>query len=131
MLTLVNACAWVVSLFPERARADVFGADTQVKIAGALAPTARAERVPGGYRVSGRRPYSSGIAHASWALPRIPVGESGEPAMTLVPATDYGIEHTWAVAGMRGTGSDTVVADEFFVPEHRVVRTAALLERVS
>ncbi|MET7991623.1 acyl-CoA dehydrogenase family protein [Amycolatopsis sp. NPDC005232] len=131
VLTLVNACAWVVSLFPERAQEDVFGADAQAKIAGALAPTARAERVPGGYRVGGRWPYASGIAHAGWALLGIPVGDSGEPAMALVPASDYGIEHTWAVAGMRGTGSDTVVADELFVPEHRVVRTAALLERVS
>ncbi|MEV4602388.1 hypothetical protein AB0K15_33955 [Amycolatopsis sp. NPDC049253] len=53
VLTLVNACAWVVSLFPDRARADVFGADAQAKIAGALASTARAERMPGGYRVGG------------------------------------------------------------------------------
>ncbi|MGW4487105.1 acyl-CoA dehydrogenase family protein [Amycolatopsis sp. NPDC004368] len=130
VLTLVNACAWVVGLFPEQAQDEVFGADPHARIAGALAPTARAERVPGGYRVGGRWPYASGIAHAGWALLGIPVGEAGEPAMALVPESDYAIERTWAVAGMRGTGSDTVVAEGLFVPDHRIVRTAAVLERV-
>ncbi|MFI5611457.1 acyl-CoA dehydrogenase family protein [Amycolatopsis sp. NPDC051903] len=130
VVTLLNACAWVVSLFPERAQDEVFGADPLAKVAGALAPTARAERVAGGYRVGGRWPYASGIAHADWALLGIPVGAAGEPAMALVPASDYAVERTWAVAAMRGTGSDTVVAQDLFVPGHRVVRTAAVLERV-
>ncbi|WP_326836607.1 acyl-CoA dehydrogenase family protein [Amycolatopsis rhabdoformis] len=130
VLTLVNACAWVVGLFPPRAQEEVFGADPHAKIAGALAPTAEAERVPGGYRVGGRWPYASGIAHAGWALLGIPVGAAGEPAMALVPESDYAVERTWAVAGMRGTGSDTVVADGLVVPDHRIVRTAEVLQRV-
>jgi alkylation response protein AidB-like acyl-CoA dehydrogenase len=34
--------------------------------------------------------------------------------------SDLTIEHTWKVAGMRATGSDTVVANNVFVPAHRV-----------
>ncbi|WP_410574388.1 hypothetical protein [Amycolatopsis sp. cmx-4-61] len=31
------------------------------------------------------------------------------------------VEHTWNMAGMRGTGSDTIIADDVFVPEEHVV----------
>jgi alkylation response protein AidB-like acyl-CoA dehydrogenase len=131
VLTLTNACAWVVGLFPGRARDDVFGANPLARVSGALAPTARAEPVPGGYRVSGKWPYNSGVGHADWSLLGIPAGASGEPAMALVPAADYRVEQTWFVAGMRGTGSDSVLAEDIFVPGHRVLTTSSALGAVS
>ena len=42
--------------------------------------------------------------------------------MALVPAEAFTIEPTWFVAGMQGTGSDTVVVKDHFVPEYRVQR---------
>jgi alkylation response protein AidB-like acyl-CoA dehydrogenase len=40
--------------------------------------------------------------------------------LALAPISDVIIEDTWHVAGMRGTGSDTVVARDLFIPAHRL-----------
>src|SRR3546814_16565918 len=52
------------------------------------------------------------------------VDESGEvidQGLALIPMSELGIEDTWYVAGMRGTASNTLVADEVFVPSHRIL----------
>ena len=51
------------------------------------------------------------------------MSEDGEflyPAMALIPNSDVTIEDTWFTSGMRGTGSNTIHADEVFVPDHRL-----------
>jgi alkylation response protein AidB-like acyl-CoA dehydrogenase len=131
VVTLCNTCSWAVGLFPPETQDEVFGENPLARVSGALAPTANAERVDGGYRVGGKWPYNSGVLHADWSLLGVLVGDAGEPAMALVPATDYELEETWFVAGMRGTGSNSVVAKDLFVPDNRVLRTASVLERVS
>jgi len=143
VLTLGNACAWVAGLFPERAQDEVFGTDPLARVSGALAPTARAERAGGGYRVSGRWAYNSGLWHADWTLLGIPLdgvdsaadaggtGGTGGTGMALVPAADYRVEQTWTHVGMRATGSNSVVAEDIFVPDHRVVPLAATIDGVS
>ncbi|HEX4252974.1 MAG TPA: acyl-CoA dehydrogenase family protein [Pseudonocardia sp.] len=145
VVTLGNACAWVAGLFPQRAQDEVFGAEPLARVSGALAPTAHAERVDGGYRVTGRWAYNSGLWHADWTLLGIPLDDTGgddtddETAddtpggtgMALVPATDYRIERTWTAVGMRGTGSDSVVAEDVVVPDHRIVPLAATIDGVS
>jgi Acyl-CoA dehydrogenases len=125
VVSVCNSVAWVVSLFPERAQDEVFGADPEAKVSGVLTPSATAERVEGGFRVSGRWHYASGAWHAEWALIGFPVPDSTgrivDQGMALLPATDYTVEESWFVAGMRATGSNCVVATDVFVPEHRVL----------
>ncbi|OEJ93680.1 acyl-CoA dehydrogenase family protein [Streptomyces thermolilacinus] len=125
VVSVCNSVAWVVSLFPERAQDEVFGADPEAKVSGVLTPSATAQRVEGGFRVSGRWHYASGAWHADWALIGFPVpdstGQIVDQGMALLPAVDYTVEDTWHVAGMRGTGSNCVVAQDVFVPEHRVL----------
>ena len=36
-----------------------------------------------------------------------------------MPMSEVSIEDTWFMAGMKGTGSNTIVATDVFVPEHR------------
>lgn len=120
-----SSLAWVTSLFPEQAQDEVFGADPDTRISGVLTPSATAERVDGGYRVSGRWHYASGSWHAGWSLIGFPVPDSTgrivDQGMALIPAADYTVEDTWFVAGMRATGSNCLVAQDIFVPDHRVV----------
>ncbi|QRP49104.1 oxidoreductase [Amycolatopsis sp. FDAARGOS 1241] len=123
VVTLVNACAGVVNLFPERR-----GTRCSARTRSRRSPVR--SRPPRGGTRGGRWPYASGIAHADWALLGIPAGETAGPRWRSSPVSDYVVERTWAVAGMRGTGSDTVVAQAVFVPGQRDVRTAAVLERV-
>jgi alkylation response protein AidB-like acyl-CoA dehydrogenase len=67
---------------------------------------------------------ASGAHHASWAILDIVAGAEGsspDRGVALVPISELSIEDTWHMAGMRGTGSDTLVADEVFVPGERVM----------
>jgi alkylation response protein AidB-like acyl-CoA dehydrogenase len=83
---------------------------------------------PGGYRLKGRWSFASGCDNAQWAicsavLPARPEGAS-EPAFFLVPRADYTIDDTWDVIGLAGTGSKTLVLNDVFVPDYRLMTFA-------
>jgi 3-hydroxy-9,10-secoandrosta-1,3,5(10)-triene-9,17-dione monooxygenase len=121
--SLINVCAWLAALFPERAQADVWESNPDAWIAGSLAPNGVAIPVDGGWRVTGRWPWASGSLHAQWGACGIHMkNERGEMAnfgLSLMPMNELGIEDTWFMVGMKGTGSNTIVASDVFVPEHR------------
>lgn len=129
--TLMNVCAFFGGLFPEQAQRDVWAEAPGDRIAGVLAPTAEAANVDGGYRVTGSWGWASGCLHAQWAVVGFPVpdahGEIVDQGLALVPMADLSIEDTWFVAGMRGTGSNTLVARDVFVPDHRVISIPAAI----
>jgi alkylation response protein AidB-like acyl-CoA dehydrogenase len=125
VLTLINVCQWLVGLFPRQAQDDVFGADPGALVSGVLAPTAAAVKVDGGWRISGKWYYNSGSWHATWAGLGFPVtdadGQVVNQGLALIPRVDLSLEDTWFVAGMKSTGSNCLIAEDVFVPEHRVM----------
>lgn len=123
--TLVNVCNWMVGLYPEQAQQEVWGENPDARVCGVLAPSATSRAVDGGLVVTGRWGFASGSLHSQWATLGIPVvdtsGQQTDQGAALIPMSDLTIEDTWYVAGMRGTGSNTLVADEVFVPAHRIL----------
>jgi alkylation response protein AidB-like acyl-CoA dehydrogenase len=121
--SLINVCAWLAALFPERAQSDVWESNPDAWAAGSLAPNGEATPVDGGWRVNGRWPWASGSLHAQWGACGIHMkNERGEMAnfgLSLMPMNQLMIEDTWFMVGMKGTGSNTIVAKDVFVPEHR------------
>jgi 3-hydroxy-9,10-secoandrosta-1,3,5(10)-triene-9,17-dione monooxygenase len=121
--SLINVCEWLAGLFPDRAQQDVWGRDRDAWIAGSLAPNGVAVPVDGGWRVSGRWPWASGSMHAQWVACGIHManerGEMVNLGLSLMPIGEVSIEDTWFMVGMKGTGSNTIVASDAFVPEHR------------
>lgn len=122
-----NAVCAIVSAYlePEVAQA-VFGDSRAVLAWGPATGPARAVACEGGYRVSGRWSFASGMRHATWLGPQCPVFEAdGSPRrderwrkrLFLVPASAARIEDVWDVIGLRGTASDAFSVDELFVPE--------------
>jgi alkylation response protein AidB-like acyl-CoA dehydrogenase len=99
----------------------------QAGLAGA--PRGRAERAPGGYRVSGEWPFSSGCEHADFIIGACVITEGGEPVpgpieggpplvkIVGLPASEWTIQDTWTVAGLKATGSHTTALKDVFVPE--------------
>lgn len=80
--------------------------------------------MPGGFRISGRWPFASGVDHCGWALlaAKVPVGTEGRVSLQylfLVPRSDFEIEDEWHVAGLKGTGTNTILVADAFVPDHR------------
>ncbi len=132
--TLVNVCNWMVGLYPERTQQEVWGADPDARVCGVLAPNATSRKVAGGQVVTGRWGFASGSLHSQWASLGIPVvDESGrqvDQGAALIPMEDLAVEGTWYVAGMRGTGSNTLVADEVFVPDHRILSVTQAVQGV-
>lgn len=120
---------WMLAFWPVPCQDEIWGADPAVLIASSMVfPAGTAKRVAGGYRLSGRWPFSSGVDPAAWNMLGGIVrdeGEAGEYRMFLLPREDYAIIDNWHVLGLRGTGSKDVEAKDAFVPEERTVTVAA------
>ncbi len=113
---------WEIGLLDPAAAREIWGQDDTVRLSSSYAPFGTVERVEGGFRISGRWPFSSGCDHADWAIlgGRAP-SEPGSPPDVrafVVPRRDYFIDDTWHVLGLRGTGSKDIVVEGAFVPEH-------------
>jgi indole-3-acetate monooxygenase len=101
---------------------EVFG-DPENVAAGVWAPRGAARRVDGGYRVSGRWSFCSGITHSDYLFGGCVVdgGSDGQgtPRLLAIPVGELEIVDTWQTSGLNATGSHDAVADDVFVPEHR------------
>jgi alkylation response protein AidB-like acyl-CoA dehydrogenase len=128
VLSVFGEHAWVAGCFPERAQEDVWGENPLAVVASSLAPRASAQRVKGGYRITGTYPFASGCRHAEWLVVGAWVEHDGARSQQymLVPMTEVTILDDWQTLGLRGTGSNTVSLNDVFVPEHRMVSDAGL-----
>src|SRR5580693_7661675 len=121
--SVLGVHAWQLALFPPQAQKEVWGGDRAARMSSSYAPTGKAQAVPGGHRLTGRWSFSSGCDHARWVLlGAIVTDGEGKPVdfrTFLLPASDYEIDDVWDTVGLRGTGSNDIVVDGAFVPEHR------------
>ncbi|WP_105429517.1 flavin-dependent monooxygenase [Neorhizobium sp. T6_25] len=123
---LLSAHQWLLAMFDERVQQEVWGTNADALVCGSYAPTRMAERVEGGFRLSGDWAFASGCENAQWALcaaiipPKVE-GECAVPSFLLVPASDYTIAETWDVVGLAGTGSKSLILKDVHVPEHRIL----------
>jgi len=95
------------------------------------APTGRAERVEGGYRVEGRWRFASCCRHATWFNAACLITENGEPVIgadgrpemrtAVLPIEEVEIVDNWKVTGLCGSSSNDIAIHDVFVPERRVV----------
>ncbi len=128
VLTNLASHHWMLAMFPEQAQRDVWDDSPDHCIASSMIfPAGRARAAKGGYLLSGRWPFSSGIDCSLWnmlgGVVRDPGNEDapGEYRIFLLPDADYEILDTWTAVGLSATGSHDVTADEVFVPTHRTV----------
>ena len=95
--------------------------------AGSILPNGKAERVEGGFRVTGQWSFGSGVSHADVVSLCCMLYEKGEPAMKskgtpvicgmLTPGSNVEVIDNWHTTGMRGTGSSDYRVKDLFVPE--------------
>jgi 3-hydroxy-9,10-secoandrosta-1,3,5(10)-triene-9,17-dione monooxygenase len=139
---LARACAstawnWVnfaahhmmLGMFPPQAQDEIWGKSRDALIASSFVfPAGKARKVDGGYLLSGRWPFSSGVDPSEWnmlaGLARLDDNLPPEQRIFLVPRAQYKVIDTWRAGGLRGTGSNDVEVGEVFVPEHMTLAVA-------
>ena len=120
-LSFLSLHAWMFAKLGAEAQA-VFFKDGAMPLAPApLAPTGKAERVEGGYRVSGRWEWATGINHSDWLMVNGIDSETNIPRFCAMPLDQAEIEDVWHVAGMAATGSQAVVVRDVFVPDYMTI----------
>lgn len=127
VLGVVAVHNWQLALFDAKAQEDVWGKDEATLISSSYMPRAQVTPIEGGYRISGRWGFSSGVDHCDWAFLGGLVNdpETGEPDFWtfLVPRADFKILPIWDTIGLGGTGSHDVTVEDAYVPAYRTHRS--------
>lgn len=132
VLCVVAVHYWELSYMTDQAQEDVLGTDPSTLISSAYARTGTATKVDGGYLLNGRWRSSSGVVHAKWSIVGVAVEEEGQTRTYnfVIDLSEAQIIDDWYVMGLCGTGSRTIVVENMFVPEHRVIDREFLMARV-
>lgn len=119
----------MLGMFPREAQDQIWGSSPDTLIASSFVfPAAKARKVKGGYVISGRWPFSSGVDPSEWnmlaGLAYLDDNAPPEQRVFLLHKSQYKVIDTWFAGGLRGTGSKDVEASEQFVPEHLTLAVA-------
>jgi alkylation response protein AidB-like acyl-CoA dehydrogenase len=128
--TMIGSDSGLYSAFLDQGVARQMFPRLDMIMAGLVYPVGRAERVPGGYRVTGRWSFGSGCTHCDWLAAGCLVYDRGRPVVVdgklpewrivIAAPSEYTIhDDTWLTTGLRGTGSHDYEARDLFVPAAR------------
>lgn len=129
-----SATAWAVGLLAQHSHGvglmsrklqdEIWDENKDALVCSSVAPSGTCREVENGIHLSGTFRWSSGCDHADWAFLGFPrsCGEGKASAIhfAVLPRRDYSIVDDWHIAGMRGTGTKTILVEDVFVPEHRI-----------
>jgi len=114
-------------MISDGALGEVFRNGRIPRASGTVFPSGLAERVEGGYRVTGRWAFGSAIHHADWVTSGALIAKDGAPVRSAsgapqscsvcVPVKDVIIEDNWFSSGLKGTGSSHYRIENVFVPD--------------
>jgi alkylation response protein AidB-like acyl-CoA dehydrogenase len=121
LMTNATAIGNASAFLPDDAIEEVFKGGQVPRAATVGGVSSTIEPVPGGFILNGRWPFCSGVPHSEWIclgarLYKEP-GASPDVYTCFVRTKDVTIHDNWHVAGLRGSGSNDVSADNLFVPE--------------
>ena len=122
----------LIALWPEEFQQEYWAKNTLS--ASSFAPMGKATPASGGYRISGKWTFCSGVDNADWLLLGVffgpPSGGSPMPDIryVMIPQREVKVIDDWFVFGLRGTGSKSVAVDDVFVPSHRILGLAEMVQ---
>jgi alkylation response protein AidB-like acyl-CoA dehydrogenase len=118
---------WIIGMHHPQAQQDVWGANPDALAASSFPTQGGTGRyVEGGLVLKGVWSFASGVDFADWEHLQCFIPKQGGPPdhrFVLVPKSDFTIKDDWCATGLAGTGSKSVVLEDVFVPEHRVLNT--------
>lgn len=106
--------------YPQHVQDTVYGDSNYALAPGTINVAAgRADKVEGGYRVTGRWQWGTGIVHATWVMMGafVQQGEQVVPMFFLLPRDQVTVIDEWHIAGMGATGSLDIAVEDVFVAD--------------
>lgn len=133
VLGVYHAHDYIVGHMSEQAQREIYGAGDIAAVSAVIGPRGKAiRRADGSYLLNGFWPFASGNATATWMLLGAEVfdeaGNKLDEGDLAAPIGDIERLDDWHVAGLQGTGSNSVRVTNAVVPAHRYVSLPALLE---
>jgi 3-hydroxy-9,10-secoandrosta-1,3,5(10)-triene-9,17-dione monooxygenase len=118
---------WIIGMHDPQAQEDVWGANPDALAASSFPTQGGTGRyVEGGLVLNGVWSFASGVDFADWENLQCFIPKGGGPPdhrFVLLPKRDFTIKDDWRATCLAGTGSKSIVCDNIFVPEHRVLNT--------
>jgi alkylation response protein AidB-like acyl-CoA dehydrogenase len=122
-----SGCSMAAGYLEEPVAREIFGPPDGV-LAWGPSPGAKAVATAGGYIVNCSGSFASGSRHATWlgalclvheadGSPRLKANGKTQMMALLYPKSKADVKDVWHVMGLRGTGSDSFVVKDLFVPE--------------
>ena len=122
---MIGGTSWIDLVgLPRTAFDELFASSRNVIFAGVFSPSGSITEAEGGYRVTGRWSFASGCEHADWLFGNcIETIDDGVPHLRIAVFSpdQVGIEDTWTVSGLCGTGSHHFHVDDVLVPSNRTL----------
>lgn len=144
VVALAGACAstaWAFSLlcthshqlamFSKQLQDEVWGDSPDATASSSIAPFGKVEETEGGVIFNGEMGWSSGSDHAEWAIVgcrRRDAAGVQNYCFAVLPRCDYEIRDDWFAAGMKGSGTKTLLIKDAFVPNYRIQQAKDMME---
>ena len=116
MLITSAVTGGALSWLPDEAVREMLADGSFPLMAGSLRPGGSATPVEGGYRISGRWSWGSGVQHADYVAVPVLLADRSGVVRVVVPISQVAVHDTWFVLGMKGTGSTDYSMEQVFVP---------------
>jgi len=132
-LGVYHAHDFVIAHMPEQAQRDIYETNPHQAVAAVIGPRGKAvKQDDGSFVLNGFWPFASGNAASDWLV----LGaEAVDQQGTVLDHIDLAVRKSdliclddWNVAGLQGTGSNSVKAENVAVPAHRTVSLTAIIE---
>ncbi|MBA1300873.1 flavin-dependent monooxygenase [Pseudomonas carnis] len=120
-----------LALFSAQLQEEIWGANPDATASSSIAPFGRVTEGEGGVYFSGEMGWSSGCDHGEWAIVgcrRQNTEGTQDYCFAVLPHSDYQIRDDWFAAGMKGSGTKTLIIDNAWVPEHRIQKAKDMME---
>jgi indole-3-acetate monooxygenase len=118
---------FIGAMLSDAGAARIWGGGVEPIFANSGMPST-AEKVDGGYRLSGQWRIVSGVNAADWLVVVAVVGNGAR--LCAVHRDQLTINNNWDVSGMRGTASDDVVIESAFIPDELMTPPIDALLRI-
>jgi len=112
-----------LAMFPKQLQDEVWANSPDATASSSIAPFGKIEETEGGVIFNGEMGWSSGCDHAEWAIMGCRrKNAEGELlyCFAVLPRSDYDIRDDWYAAGMKGSGTKTLIVKDAFVPNHHM-----------